>query len=158
MHSRILGALMVAALTVLPTLGATQAPKAPGAPTRVPVTVAMVERLPVPDAPFVVLRRTHVSPRDVILLPTGADARLLSEAVQMLLVARQAGGDTAAAAATLRVRPQRGRTASQRPVLPWAQRVLADLRRAAARPVEGVGTVPAVEIWLPPQTRRGGPR
>ncbi|HEU4453060.1 MAG TPA: hypothetical protein VFR81_08365 [Longimicrobium sp.] len=158
MNSRILGALIAAALIVFPTPGAAQAPKAHGAPTRVPVTVAMVERLPVPDAPFVVLRRTNVAPQDVILLPAGADARLLSDAVQMLLIARQAGGDTATAAATLRVRPQRGRTASQRPILPWAQRVLADLRRVATRPVEGVGTVPAVEIWLPPQTRRGAPR
>jgi hypothetical protein len=157
MLSRIL-AVLATALTIFPAPGAAQAPRAPGAPTRVPVTIAVVERLPVPDAPFVVLRRTNVTPRDVILLPAGADAALLSEAVQMLLIARQAGGDTAAAAATLRVRPQRGRTASQRPVLPWAQRVLADLRRAAARPVEGVGQVPAVEIWLPPQTRRGAPR
>jgi hypothetical protein len=27
--------------------------------------------------------------------------------------------------------------------------------RAEARPVDGVGSVPAVEIWLPAQTRRG---
>jgi hypothetical protein len=154
MISRILGALVAAPILLLPVSGASQAMRAPGAPMRVPVTIAVVERLPVPDAPFVVLRRTNAAPRDVILLPAGADAKLLSEAVQMLLIARQAGGDTAAAPATLRVRPQRGRT-SQRPVLPWAQRVLNDLRRAEARPVEGVGPVPAVEIWLPAQTRRG---
>jgi hypothetical protein len=151
MRSRILGVL-AAALTLLPATGAGQT--APGAPRRVPVTVASVERLPVTGAPFAVIRRTNASPRDVILLPAGADAKLLSEAVQALLVARQAGGDTAVTPATLRVRPQRGRT-SQRPVLPWAQRVLNDLRRAEARPVEGIGVVPAVEIWLPAQMRRG---
>jgi hypothetical protein len=152
MLSRILGAL-TAALTLLTASAAAQATQAPGAPTRVPVTIAIVERLPVPDAPFVVLRRPSVAQRDVILLPAAADAKLLSEAVRMLLVARQAGGDTPVSAATLRVRQQRGRTTS-RPVLPWAQRVLSDLRRADARPVEGVGAVPAVEIWLPRQSGR----
>ncbi|HEU4455861.1 MAG TPA: hypothetical protein VFR81_22540 [Longimicrobium sp.] len=156
MLGRILGVLF-AAILLLPVSGAGQAARAPGAPTRVPVTVVLVERLPVPGAPFLVLRRVDAAPRDVILLPAGADARLLSEAVQTLLVARQAGGDTAAATATMRVRPQRGRT-SQRPVLPWAQRVLNDLRRAEARAVEGVGSVPAVEIWLPPQSRRRAAR
>jgi hypothetical protein len=152
MLSRILGAL-IAALPLFPASSAGQSIEAPGTPTRVPVTVAIVERLPVTGAPFLVLRRASAAPRDVILLPAGADARLLSEAVQTLLIARQAGGDTATATATLRVRPQRGRTA-QRPVLPWAQRVLTDLRRAAARPLDGVGTVPAVEIWLPRQFGR----
>jgi hypothetical protein len=155
MFSRILGVL-IAAFALSSASGAGQVPKVPGAPSRVPVTIAMVERLSVTDAPFLVLRRTHAAPRDVILLSAGADAKLLSEAVQALLVARRAGGDTAAAPATLRVRPQRGR-ASQRPVLPWAQRVLADLRRAVARPIQGVGSVPAVEIWLPAQSRRGKP-
>jgi|SRR5215213_3426838 len=152
MISRIPGAL-IAALALLPVTGAGQAPNAPGAPTRVPVTIALVERLPVPGAPFVVLRRANAAPRDVILLPSSADAALLSEAVQMLLVARQAAGDTAVTTATLRVRPQRGRT-TPRPVFPWAQRVLSDLRRTDARPVEGVGAVPAVEIWLPRQFGR----
>lgn len=156
MLSRILGVL-AAALTLLPATGAGQTPQPHGKPSRVPVTVVIVERLPVTGAPFVVLRRADATPRDVILLPAGADAKLLSEAVQMLLIARQAGGDTAAAPATLRVRPQRGRI-SQRPVLPWAQRVLNDLRRAEPRRVEGVGSVPAVEIWLPAQTRRGARR
>jgi len=156
MFSRILGVL-TAAFALFPASGTGQAPKTLATPSRIPVTIAVVERLSVAGAPFLVLRRTDVAPRDVILLPTGADARLLSEAVQTLLVARQAGGDTAVASAALRVRPQRGRT-SQRPVLPWAQRVLADLRRAEARPIEGVGSVPTVEIWLPRQTRRGAPR
>ena len=158
MLSRILGVLIAAGLTAFSTsVGAAQTPRPHGKPSRVPVTVVIVERLPVTGAPFVVLRRADATPRDVILLPAGADAKLLSEAVQALLAARQAGGDTAGASATLRVRPRRGRT-SQRPVLPWAQRVLNDLRRAEARRVEGVGSVPAVEIWLPAQTRRGARR
>src|SRR4028118_1740149 len=101
--------VLIAAVLLLPVSGAGQAASAPGAPTRVPVTVVLVERLPVPGAPFVVQRRPGAARQDVILLPPGADATLLSEAVQMLLVARQAGGDTPLAAATMRVRPQRGR-------------------------------------------------
>jgi hypothetical protein len=152
MLSRILGVLFAAVL-LLPVSGAGQAARAPGAPTRVPVTVVLVERLPVPGAPFVVQRRPGAAQQDVILLPASADAQLFSEAVQMLLVARQAGGDTPVTAATMRVRPQRGRNTPQR-VLPWAQRVLNDLRRAEARPVEGIDSVQAVEIWLPRQFGR----
>lgn len=152
MYTRILGVL-VAAVTLLHVTGAGQAATAPGAPTRVPVTIALVEQLPVQGAPFVVERRPDAAQRDVILLPAGADAALLTEAVQMLLVARQAGGDTPTTAATMRVRPQRARI-TPRPIFPWAHRVLSDLRRADARPVDGVGTVRAVEIWLPRQFRR----
>lgn len=153
MLSRIPG-LLLAAVLLLPVDAAGQAATAPGAPARVPVTVALVRQLPVPGAPFVVQRRPGAAHQDVILLPPDADARLFSEAVRMLLVARQAGGDTPATAATIRVRPQRGRTAP-RPVFPWAQRVLTDLRRAEARPVEDIGTVQVVEIWLPRQFGRG---
>ncbi|HEU4453734.1 MAG TPA: hypothetical protein VFR81_11775 [Longimicrobium sp.] len=145
--------MLFAAVLLLPVCGAGQAARASGAPTRVPVTVVLVERLPVPGTPFVVQRRPGAAQRDVILLPAGADARLFSEAVQMLLVARQAGGDTPVRGATMRVRPQRGRNTPLR-VLPWVQRVLNDLQRAEARPVEGIGEVQAVEIWLPRQFGR----
>jgi hypothetical protein len=152
MLGRILGVLFAA--IVFPSVPAGgQAASAPGAPTRVPVTVVLVERLPVAGAPFVVQRRPGAAQQDVILLPAGGGAELFSEAVQMLLVARQAGGDTPVTAATMRVRPQRGRNAPRR-VLPWAHRVLNDLRRAEARPVEGIGNVQAVEIWLPRQFGR----
>lgn len=151
MPGRILGVLFAILFLSVPAGG--QAASAPVAPSRVPVTVVLVERLSVPGAPFVVQRRPGAAQQDVILLPAGADARLFSEAVQMLLVARQAGGDTPVRAATMRVRPQRGRNTPRR-VLPWAQRVLNDLRRAEARPVEGIGTVQAVEIWLPRQSGR----
>jgi len=116
MHRKVLGGLF-AALLLLPVPGAGQAARTPGAPTRVPVTVVLVERLPVPGAPFVVQRRPTAAQRDVILLPADADASVLSEAVQTLLVARQAGGDIPAEAATMRVRPQRGRT-TPRPCSP----------------------------------------
>src|SRR5215213_6335294 len=49
MLRRILGVLFAAVL-LLPVSGAGQAASAPGAPTRVPVTVVLVERLPVPGS------------------------------------------------------------------------------------------------------------
>lgn len=122
---------------------------------RVPATIALVERLPRSDAPFVVLRRAGPLPRDVILLTRDASPKQLSEAVHTLLIARQVEGDTAAITNRLRVRPNRGES-PERQALPWAGRVLADLRRAAPRSIDGVGNVPAVEIWLPRQKRRVG--
>jgi hypothetical protein len=118
--------------------------------TRVPVTIALVERLPAPDAPFVLLRGTAEAGGDVILLPADADAAVLSDAVRALLVVRGQQGDAASAPALLRFSaPGRGAR-----TLPWASRVLADARRAVPREIEGVGTVPSVQVWLPRQGRR----
>ena len=119
------------------------------APARVPVTIALVEQLPYPDAPFIILRQSAGS--DYILLPADADAALLTDAVNALLLARQRGGDRATADALLRLRaPERARRA--RP-LPWGDRVLVDLRRAPRRAVPTVGEAPTVQIWLPRQSR-----
>jgi hypothetical protein len=118
-------------------------------PARMPVMVALVERLPYPDAPFLILRQATGG--DYILLPADADAALLTDAVNALLLARQQGGDRATADAVLRMRaPERVRGA--RP-LPWIARVLADLRNAPRSAVPGVGLASAVRIWLPRQTR-----
>lgn len=120
-------------------------------PARVPVTLVLIDRLPVGDAPFLVRRRTDVSPRDVILLRADASHVQVSEAIRTLLVARQVSGDTATHPAMLRIRPHgAGRAVSHRE-FPWAPRVLADLRRAELADVPGIGRVRAVQIWLPPQ-------
>lgn len=130
-------------------LSAQTATRSERAPTRVPVMVALVQQLPYPDAPFIILRQSAGS--DYILLPGDADAALLTDAVNALLLARQRGGDRATADAVLRLRaPERVRGA--RP-LPWVDRVLADLRRAPRRAVPRVGQAPAVQIWLPRQSR-----
>ena len=123
-----------------------------GAPARVPVSVAVVERLPVPGAPFVLLRNADAEPRDVILLPPDATPELLSEAVAALLVVRQQRGDQPEESGIVRLAHGSGQSRA-RPRLPWAPQVLADLRRAPAREIGGVGTVPMVEIWLPRQRR-----
>jgi hypothetical protein len=120
---------------------------------RVPVTIVLVDSLAQADAPFIVVRRADAAPADVILLRAGADAEQLSDGIRALLVARQASGDHPAATRTLRVRPNQAQ-AARRPPLPWAGRVLADLRKAERRPVQGVGIRPAVTIWLPRQHPR----
>ncbi len=119
---------------------------------RVPVTIALADSAALGDTPFRVLRRADTSPRDVILLAPVADAAALSEAVGQLQTMRRVQGDVAAVTGAMRVRrPGNGRGPR---MLPWAPRVLQDLRRADARPLAGVGTVRNVQVWLPP-TRRG---
>jgi hypothetical protein len=120
---------------------------------RVPVTVALMGELPMAGVPFLVQRRPALAPHDVILLRTGTTAAQLSEAIQTLLVARQAGGDLPAVKGFVRMRPHGARTAntSPRKPLPWAERVLRDVRKAPTVQVDGIGRVRAVQIWLPPQ-------
>ena len=119
-------------------------------PTRVPVTVALIDELPAAQAPFALLRRTAAEGGDVIVIPSDADANLLSEAVRALLTVRRHQGDHAAQGGMMRVT---GRT-SRPPALPWASRVLGDVRRTSPAPVPGVGTARSVVIWLPPQRPR----
>lgn len=150
-HTRALAGTV--GLVLATVIGARQgqaqtAPSAP--PTRVSVAVTLVDRVPIPGAPFVVIRRATASPRDVIVLPRGADAAVLSAAVYTLVASRQVAGDTSTREMTLRARPGQAR-AQHHPVLPWADRVLGDLRRADPREVAGIGRVPAVTIWLPRQ-------
>jgi hypothetical protein len=128
-----------------------------GAPRRVPVTIVLMERLAQADAPFVIERRPNLAPRDVIVMRADATADQLSDAVRSLLTIRQASGDTAATQATMRMRRQSA-AAQNRRAFPWVRRVLADLRQAPEKHVPGIGRARAVEIWLPAQTRRGGPR
>ena len=128
------------------------------APTRVPVTIVLVDRLAQPGVPFVIERRPELTPRDLIVLRADATPDQLSDAVRSLLTVRQAGGDMPTVRGTMRMRPQnagaRGAArAAARRALPWAGRVLSDLRQATARDVPGIGRVRSVEIWLPPQAR-----
>src|ERR1044072_6523672 len=140
-----------------PRPAAAQQSATPRAPARVPVTVALVESALPGNESWVVQRRPDVSPADVILLRTTADAGQLAEAVRTLLVIRQADGDRPTVGRTLRIRPrQRHRGAARE--IPWIPRVWADLRRAKPREVAGLGTVRAVDIWLPPQHRRAAAR
>jgi hypothetical protein len=126
-------------------------------PMRVPVTIVLMDTTAqVPG--YRILRRADEAPYDVILLRGRADAVTLSDAVSDLLLVRMAQGDTATSTAPVRVRRARADAGAQRvPRFPWAERVVNDLWRAEPREVQGIGTVRAVEIWLPPQHGRGAP-
>jgi hypothetical protein len=157
MIQRLVSVLAAVALTIVPlssrSLGAQQGSRTP---TRVPVTVALVERTEnYGGDPVVLLRRTDLSPRDVILLREDtATGKQLSEAVLDLLNIRGQMGDTASMTAAVRVRPHTGAPGRARRELPWAQRVVNDVRKAELQTIPGVGTVRAVQIWLPPQRKR----
>jgi len=104
---------------------------------------------PIPGGePFVVLRGVGPGRDDVLLLRTDTDASQLSNAVRTLLTARSVAGDTAARPGTFRMRRQQARTAAPAD-LPWADRVVRDVRGAPIRDLPGVGRVRAVRIWLP---------
>lgn len=118
-------------------------------PTRVPVTIALVDSLPGGSDSFEIVRRPQGEPRDVILLRPEADAETLTDAVRGLLLVRGQDGDTASIDGTFRFPTNHGKRA--RPAFPWARRVLADLHAAETRDVAGVGPVRTVVIWLPPQ-------
>lgn len=136
-----------------PVILSAQAPAPRGsAPTRVPLTIALVRALPHPGVPYEIQRRVSGDVRDVVLLPESGTAEQLSDAIRGVLTARLVSGDTATQSAVIRVRPH---TAGTRPAFPWADRVLTDLRRTGARLIPGVGTVQAVRIWLPPQHGAG---
>lgn len=151
-RNRIL-ALAVAVLT--PTASEallSQRTPSPGRPTRVPVTLALIETPSIGAERWVVQRRPDLSPHDVIVLHPNVTADELSDAVRALLTVRQVDGDTSIRRAMLRVRPEQRRPDARRP-FPWTQGVLADIRRAMPQPVAGIGNVRAVQIWLPPQGR-----
>lgn len=135
-----------------PGVGQAQEPEAAARARspRTPVTLVLTDRLNDTVA-FQVLRRPDQQPHDLILLPGGATAADLSAAVQVLMTARRLEGDTASVRSLLRMRSDPGRS---RDVLPWAQRVVDDLRRSAPRTIPDFGTAPAIDIWLP-ATRRG---
>lgn len=123
-------------------------------PTRVPVTLALVDDISGGATPFLIVRRVDVAPYDVILLQSSASQDALSEAIGDLLTLRSIAGDTAATGGMVRIRrPQQPTGRSPRP-LPWAGRVMNDLRQAQPRHIAGVGMVPAIEVWLPPQRER----
>jgi hypothetical protein len=118
------------------------------------VTLAIVDSTLTGEGFFRILRRADQSPHDIILLRDDIDVAALSGAIESLLLIRGQTGDTAKVNGTTRIR-RSGRD-PERPsrVLPWAGRVLNDLRRAQPRTVAGVGIVPALEVWLPPQAGR----
>lgn len=124
----------------------------PAVASRVPVTVALVERLPHGTGPFEIVRRAGPPQRDVILLSRNTPGEEeLSEAIRTLLAVRQHDGDLPARDRTLRARPRGGRMEP----FPWVARVLRDVRNTTPQVLTGVGNVAFVQIWLPKQRPQG---
>lgn len=120
--------------------------------TRVPVTLALLDTLS-GDNPFRIVRRADLQPHDVILLRSSADSAALSAAIRDLLSIRGVQGDTVRAGSSAALRVRRSPGGRRQPVrtIPWARDVMNDLRNSRPREVAGIGNVPAVQIWLPPQ-------
>jgi hypothetical protein len=144
----VVSALLAALAGSFPALA--QSSRKPGQVARVPVALVLVDSLAQPGVPYVVQRRPNALPHDVILLRSDVTAAQLSEAMNSLLVVREATGDFPTTAGTLRVHPHGTAAAAlHRRPFPWAERVFHDLHRAKAAPVAGVGNVRSVVIYLP---------
>lgn len=131
--------------------GHTQAPQlGPGTGARIPALLVLVDTLSheAPRYRIVRLRIEGDNPSDAILLPHDADPQLITEAIQGLQLIREHAPETGDAPAVLRVRAESRPIGGGR-VLPWAARVLGDLRRAATRHVPGLGNIRMIRIWLP---------
>lgn len=141
---------LVLAFLVQPTMLNAQT-----ADKRVPVTVILATA--VPDGARFLVKRFPGGPHpDIIVLAPDANPSELSSAVRTLLIVRQREGDVPRIKRTVRVRPGSNATAGPAP-LPWAARVLNDLSRSSRTVVPAVGSVRAVQIWLPgSDTRRHG--
>lgn len=144
---------MILALLVVHGIGSSAGAQAPAskAPARVPATIVLSDRLP-PGSRFVVKRSPASARRDVIVLAPDANEQELSAAIRALLTVRQREGDFPADAKTVRIRPTRSNPAA-RPAFPWIGRVLADVNRADRIEIPEVGSVRAVQIWLPKQDK-----
>jgi hypothetical protein len=138
--------LLIALATV--TAGRVGAQTADASPrARVPVWVAIAQDLQETEG-YRILRFAGNGAGDVILLQPNADAVTFTRAVDALMAIRTRAGDTPQADAAMRVRTSQHRP---RGPLPWANRVLRDLRVAELRQVPRVGMRRAVRIWLPAQ-------
>jgi hypothetical protein len=148
------GAVLVALALGVGRAGAQQ--DGPHGRPRVPIIVAMLDSgLALPPG-YRILRRHGGGPDDVIELTANADAATFSAAVRRLMLVRRVTGDTATAAGEVRMRGGGMESASGGAFpLPWAGRVLSDLRAADRRRVPGLGRLRTVRIWLPAQRRTG---
>lgn len=139
-------AAVVAVLSMSTTLRAQ--PTQP-AVARVPATLALVNSLRIPTAPAMILRRSSVEPRDVILLPkSNARQEVLAAALATLQSVRSVLGDTARTDMVIGVRNSAVRRQRSAADLRQAAGILLQLEKAAPRDVAQVGHVRAVDIHL----------
>lgn len=147
MRNLIRSLLLAFAVALVPSAFCAAQQAHPAARARVPALVAISPDLQRAETPFRLARFGGNSPRDVILLAPDADASVLTQAVEaLMIVRRQSAASTSATFRVQQTRPPR--------VLPWAARVLQDVRGAAPQEIPGVGRLRAVQIWLPAQHSR----
>ena len=113
------------------------------------VTLALVEKLPHPNATAVVLRRSVGWPRTLVLLPKeSASAGTLSAAVSSVFRSRRRDGDQPTVDISIAVAGNRSMQNWNRGDRELSQSFLARLRNAPLRAIDGVGVVPSVDVRL----------
>lgn len=138
--------LAIGSMLFSATAGAQPERNVPGDGSRAPVLIAVVDTLP----DFRIIRLPGESVRQAVLLPSSATPEMLTEALETLRVVWARDDDRMNAPGMMMRRVTRTAALRTRIVLPWAERVLHDLRDAHRRRVPGVGDVRAVQIWLAP--------
>jgi hypothetical protein len=131
---------------------------------RVAVTIGLVDELAYPRADAVILRRHVTIPHDVILMVRDRlQNTTLEEATLTLLSARALTGDTATTDMVIRVQPVSNQTDLDR--RHWngreharAMAIIQRLKKSTPVDVDGVGTIQAVVIYLPPKAMNGSLR
>lgn len=120
----------------------------PRAQSRAPILLAVVDTLPDTAPRFRIIRLPGESAREAVLLPSDATPELLTQALEALRMiwVHDKGSQPGE---LLRLNGGKAETRPHRAV-PWAGRVLHDLREAHRRQIPGVGSVRAVQIWLAP--------
>ena len=143
--------LALAAAGLLPRLAPAQATRPPAANGLAPVTVALVDTM---QAVYAFVRRPGHGDERMILVCARVDARTLTAALSDYAAVRtQLGEGPWAPGREVRLPPPPARP------YPWAADVVARLHAAEPVAVDGIGSVRAVELWLPaPTSRAGAPR
>jgi hypothetical protein len=138
------------------TTARAQAEQSAASALRSPVLLALVDTLPDTQPRFRIIRMAGASAQDVVLLPVDASPELLTDALEALRMvwAATATGGRGTPEGVFRRAHGKTEGGPQR-VIPWAGRVMSDLRQARERHVPGVGRVRAVRIWLAPRPAAG---
>jgi hypothetical protein len=147
---RLVAATLVALCLSASVLEAQLRPRTGGrSDGRVPVTIALVDSVPVPGAPAIILRRVGVDPHDVILIARRlASDSVVAAAVATLYSVRSSLGDTARSRITIGVRGAVARNRRGVGEIQQARQLLLRLISSPPREVRGVGVVPAVDAYL----------
>lgn len=146
--------LLICLVLVGHSVNAQEVRPAPARGPRVPVLLAAIDSLPMTMPRFRIIRFAgDGAAQDVIALPSNADPEMLSQAVETLQLVWSSADEHSSANAIFRMVPDSSPTSPPRQPMPWAARVLEDLRTTHERHVPGLGMVRTVQIWIPRMTR-----